>query len=146
MIQRIQTIWLLLAATLSFVSLQTSFFSGIKPLANDAAVQSDPAFTQITGMTNWMVLATTVVMALIALISIFLYKSRPTQMRVALVGLLLSVGLIFLYYRESRQFPAGQGTMDLSALVVMFIPFLFFLAIRGIYKDEHLVKSVNRLR
>ncbi len=146
MIQRIQTIWLLLASTLSFVSLQTSFFSGMKPVTTDAAVQPEPAFTQITGMTNWMLLATTIVMALIALISIFLYKSRPTQMRVALVGLFLSVGLIFLYYRESRQFLTGQGTMDLTALVVMFIPFLFFLAIRGIYKDEHLVKSVNRLR
>lgn len=146
MIQRIQTIWLLLASTLSFVSLQTSFFSGMKPVTTDAAVQPEPAFTQITGMTNWMLLATTIAMALIALISIFLYKSRPTQMRVALVGLFLSVGLIFLYYRESRQFLAGQGTMDLTALVVMFIPFLFFLAIRGIYKDEHLVKSVNRLR
>lgn len=146
MIQRIQTIWLILAATLSFVSLQTSFFSGIKPLTTDPALQTEPAFTQITGMTNWMLLSTTVVMAIIALISIFLYKSRPTQMRVALVGLLLSVGLIFLYYKESMQFPAGQGTMDLTSLVVMFIPFLFFLAIRGIYKDEHLVKSVNRLR
>jgi hypothetical protein len=146
MIQRIQTIWLILASTLSFVSLQTSFFSGMKPVTTDAAVQPEPAFTQITGMTNWMLLATTIVMALIALISIFLYKSRPTQMRIALVGLFLSVGLIFLYYRESRQFLAGQGTMDLTALVVMFIPFLFFLAIRGIYKDEHLVKSVNRLR
>lgn len=146
MIQRIQTIWLLLASTLSFVSLQTSFFSGMKPVTTDAAVQPEPAFTQITGMTNWMLLATTIAMALIALISIFLYKSRPTQMRIALVGLFLSVGLIFLYYRESRQFLAGQGTMDLTALVVMFIPFLFFLAIRGIYKDEHLVKSVNRLR
>ena len=146
MIQRIQTIWLLIASTLSFVSLQTSFFSGMKPVTTDAAVQPEPAFTQITGMTNWMLLATTIAMALIALISIFLYKSRPTQMRIALVGLFLSVGLIFLYYRESRQFLTGQGTMDLTALVVMFIPFLFFLAIRGIYKDEHLVKSVNRLR
>jgi hypothetical protein len=67
-------------------------------------------------------------------------------MRVALAGLLLSVGLIFLYYRESLQFLPGQGTLDLTALVVMVIPFLFFLAIRGIYKDEYLVKSVNRIR
>ncbi|MFN9666497.1 MAG: DUF4293 domain-containing protein [Bacteroidota bacterium] len=146
MIQRIQTIWLLLASILSFVSLQTSFFSGIKPLPQDAAGQPEPPYAQLTGMSNWLILAVTIVMALLALISIFLYKNRTLQLRVALAGLLCSVGLIFLYYRETRQFLAGQGTLDLTALVVMVIPFLFFLAIRGIYKDEHLVKSVNRLR
>lgn len=146
MIQRIQTIWLLLASILSFVSLQTSFFSGIKSLTQDAAGQPEPPYAQLTGMSNWLILAVTIVMALLALISIFLYKNRTLQLRVALAGLLCSVGLIFLYYRETRQFLAGQGTLDLTALVVMVIPFLFFLAIRGIYKDEHLVKSVNRLR
>ncbi|MFN9804071.1 MAG: DUF4293 domain-containing protein [Bacteroidota bacterium] len=146
MIQRIQTIWLLLASILSFVSLQTSFFSGIKSLTQDAAGQPEPPYAQLTGMSNWLILAVTIVMALLALISIFLYKNRTLQLRVALAGLLCSVGLIFLYYRETRQFLAGQGTLDLTALVVMVIPFLFFLAIRGIFKDEHLVKSVNRLR
>lgn len=146
MIQRIQTIWLLLASLFSFVSLQTSFFSGIKPLTQDASGQPEPPYAQLTGMSNWLILGVTIVMALLALISIFLYKNRPIQMRVALAGLVCSVGIIFLYYRETRQFLSGQGTLDLTALVVMVIPFLFFLAIRGIYKDEHLVKSVNRLR
>jgi len=146
MIQRIQSLWLLLAAVLSFVSLQTSFFSGIKPLAEDAAGQPEAPYVQLTGMSNWMLLSATIAMALIALISIFLFKNRTIQLRVALVGLLLSVGLIFLYYKETRAFLPGKGTLDLTALVVMVVPFMFFLAIRGIYKDEHLVKSVNRLR
>lgn len=146
MIQRIQTIWLLLASILSFVSLQTSFFSGIKQLTIDAAVQPEASYARLTGMSNWILLVATVLMALLALISIFLYNNRRIQMRVVLAGLLLSVGLIFLYYRESLRFLPGQGTLDLTALVVMVIPFLFFLAIRGIYKDEYLVKSVNRIR
>jgi hypothetical protein len=146
MIQRIQSLWLLLAAVLSFVSLQTSFFSGIKPLTEDAAGLPEPPYVQLTGMSNWMLLSATIAMALIALISIFLFKNRTIQLRVALVGLLLSVGLIFLYYKETRAFLPGKGTLDLTALVVMVVPFMFFLAIRGIYKDEHLVKSVNRLR
>lgn len=146
MIQRIQSLWLLLAAVLSFVSLQTSFFSGIKPLTEDAAVMQEPPYVQLTGMSNWMLLSATITMGLIALISIFLFKNRTIQLRVALAGLLLSVGLIFLYYKETRAFLPGKGTLDLTALVVMVVPFMFFLAIRGIYKDEHLVKSVNRLR
>ncbi|MFM7358904.1 MAG: DUF4293 domain-containing protein [Sediminibacterium sp.] len=146
MIQRIQTIWLLLASILSFVSLQTSFFSGLKQLTVDAAVQPEASYARLTGMSNWILLVATVLMALLGLISIFLYNNRRIQMRVALAGLLLSVGLIFLYYRESLQFLPGKGTLDLTALVVMVIPFLFFLAIRGIYKDEYLVKSVNRIR
>lgn len=118
----------------------------MKQLTLDATGQPEPPYARVSGMSNWMLLLATVLVAMLALISIFLYNTRRTQMRVALAGLLLSVGLIFLYYRESLQFLPGQGTLDLTALVVMLIPFLFFLAIRGIYKDEYLVKSVNRIR
>jgi hypothetical protein len=67
-------------------------------------------------------------------------------MRLALAGLLASVLLIVLYYLNSKKFIPGQGSLDLTALIVMGIPFFFFLAIRGIYHDENLVKSADKLR
>jgi hypothetical protein len=51
-----------------------------------------------------------------------------------------------MYYLNSKKFIPGQGSLDLTALIVMGIPFFFFLAIRGIYNDESLVKSADKLR
>ncbi|MEI8110563.1 MAG: DUF4293 domain-containing protein [Chitinophagia bacterium] len=146
MIQRIQSIWLLIASVLSFVSLQTSFFSGNKLISDSTAAGSTATFIQLTGMSDLFTLILTIGIALLALITIFLYKNRPLQMRLALVGLLGSVLLIVLYYLNSKKFIPNQSSLDLTALVVMGIPFCYFLAIRGIYQDENLVKSADKLR
>jgi DMSO/TMAO reductase YedYZ heme-binding membrane subunit len=146
MLQRIQSIWLLLASLLSFVSLQTSFYSGNKATTNLTTNLPEQPYTQLTGMSDIITLIFTIGIALLALITIFLYKTRKLQMRLALAGLLASVLLIVLYYLHSKKFIPGQGSLDLTALIVMGIPFFFFLAIRGIYHDENLVKSADKLR
>lgn len=146
MIQRIQSIWLLIASVLSFVSLQTSFFSGNKMIASSTSSAPSATFIQLNGMSDLVTLILTIGIALLALITIFLYKNRPLQMRLALVGILGSVLLIVLYYLNSKKFIPNQGSLDLTALIVMGIPFCYFLAIRGIYQDENLVKSADKLR
>jgi predicted PurR-regulated permease PerM len=97
-------------------------------------------------MSGIFMLIVTIGIALLALITIFLYKTRKLQLRLALAGLLASVVLIVMYYLNSKKFIPGQGSLDLTALIVMGIPFFFFLAIRGIYNDENLVKSADKLR
>ncbi|MBU3743848.1 MAG: DUF4293 family protein [Sediminibacterium sp.] len=146
MIQRIQSIWLLLASVLSFVSLQTSFFSGNKMIAGSESSVPTATFIQLTGMSDLFTLILTIGIALLALITIFLYKNRPLQLRLSLAGLLGSVVLIVLYYLNSKKFIPSQGSLDLTALIVMGIPFCYFLAIRGIYQDENLVKNADKLR
>ena len=146
MIQRIQSIWLLLASLLSFVSLQTSFYSGNKAITNLTTNLPEQPYTKLTGMSGIFMLIFTIGIALLALITIFLYKTRKLQLRLALAGLLESVVLIVMYYLNSKKFIPGQGRLDLTALIVMGIPFFFFLAIRGIYNDETLVKSADKLR
>lgn len=103
-------------------------------------------FIQLTGMSDLFTLILTIGIALLALITIFLYKNRPLQLRLSLAGLLASVLLIVLYYLNSKKFIPNQGSLDLTALIVMGIPFCYFLAIRGIYQDENLVKSADKLR
>ena len=146
MIQRIQSIWLLLASLLSFVSLQTSFYSGNKAITNLTTNLPEQPYTKLTGMSSIFMLIFTIGIALLALITIFLYKTRKLQLRLALAGLLESVVLIVMYYLNSKKFIPGQGSLDRTALIVMGIPFFFFLAIRGIYNDETLVKSADKLR
>ena len=66
-------------------------------------------------------------------------------MRICFATLFASLLLIFLYTSYVRtQF--AEGSYDITAPVIFIIPLALILAIRGIYKDQKLIKSVDRLR
>lgn len=139
MIQRIQTIWLMIAGALAFLTLRFSFYSGNK------LVNNQKVFTSLTAASgNIFLLVLSVCVAAAALVLIFLYKDRKMQMKLTIAALLLSVGNIALYYSETKKFI--EGNYDIAALFSIAIPVCLFLAVRGIYKDEKLIKSVDRLR
>ena len=139
MLQRIQSIWLLLAAICAFLTIRLSFYSG------NIETPGQPASFQFlnAGFNIW-ILILTIALVCIAAIDIFLYKNRKLQGRLALLGILLSLLNIFLYYKQTLKFTVGN--YDLKAVVAILIPVLFFLAFRGIYRDQKLVKSLDRLR
>jgi len=139
MLQRIQSIWLLLAAICAFLTIRLSFYSG------NIETPGQPASFQFlnAGFNIW-ILVLTVALVCIAAIDIFLYKNRKLQGRLALLGILLSLLNIFLYYKQTLKFTVGN--YDLTAVLAILIPVLFFLAFRGIYRDQKLVKSLDRLR
>ena len=139
MLQRIQSIWLLLAAICAFLTIRLSFYSG------NIETPGQPASFQFlnAGFNIW-ILILTIALVCIAAIDIFLYKNRKLQGRLALLGILLSLLNIFLYYKQTLKFTVGN--YDLTAVLAVLIPVLFFLAFRGIYRDQKLVKSLDRLR
>ena len=141
MIQRIQTIWLLVASALGFTSLQTSFYSGHR--INDA-IPKPVVF--LTASYNPLLIVSTVTAAVIALITIFLYKDRKLQMKLTIAALVLSIITLGLYYWQIQSFVPAESSITLTAVVPVAIPVLLILAFRGIWKDEKLVKSVDRLR
>jgi hypothetical protein len=49
-----------------------------------------------------------------------------------------------LYYNASREYLIGSYA--LTCLIAISIPVFLVLAIRGIYKDQRLIKSLDRLR
>jgi len=130
MLQRLQTLWLLLAAT---------FFSG-----NKQATGQSKTFEYLTATTSALILVLSVVVVSAILIDIFLYKNRKLQLRIAIAAILISTLNIFLYYRETKKFV--EGNYDLSSIFVFAIPVLLIFAASGIYKDQRLVKSLDRLR
>ena len=81
-----------------------------------------------------------------SLIAIFLYKNRKMQLRIVLITLLVSLLNLGLYYSEIKKYVPGEGNISLWAVFAIFIPILLFFAIRGIRRDEKLVKSLDRLR
>jgi len=139
MLQRMQSIWLLLAAACGSLTLKFSFFSGNKVAGNQAKT-----FEYLTGASSMLILVLTVVLVSGILIDIFLYKNRKLQLRIALAAMLVSVLNIFLYYRQTQKFV--EGNYGLTAIFALAVPVFLILAARGIYKDQQLVKSLDRLR
>lgn len=135
MIQRIQTLYLLLA-----VILNTAVF--FTPIYSHAV--NDPA--------PWigLGLALSLTIALgCAAVAIFMYKNRPVQLMwvkigtyTQIIGLGFAAGVLFSL--------GGFGTFlwreVLSAGLIVLTLMFFWLAGRGIKKDEELVKSMDRIR
>ncbi len=135
MIQRIQTMWLLVASLCSFLTLKFPFY--IIGNATDAS----PDFN---GTTKTSLLMLTSVLGALLLIIIFIYKQRKLQMRLCFLALGISVINLFLYFNYIKDYPAGG--LSLFSVFAFAIPLFLFFAIRGIYRDQKLIKSVDRLR
>lgn len=144
MIQRIQTIFLLLASAATFSLYKLPFASAgksdITPFLSDGIfnVMDHPGFLGLFGLGG-----------LLLLLAIFMFKNRILQMRVTLfASVLVLLGLILI---PVLLFQAGNVVIQmLQVKVGMFIPALAvifgLLARRAIRKDEKLVKSMDRLR
>ena len=136
MIQRIQTLWLLLAAACALASFKFSFYSGVKlgvPVPHDLKAGE-----------NMLLIFVSFAIGTLALITLVLFKKRTVQMRLCVLGIVLEALLIFLYYREVQTF--ASGTYSLAAILQTIILISFFLAARGINRDEKMVKDSERLR
>ena len=141
MLQRMQSVWLLLTAICAVLTIKFSFYSG------NIEVPGQPvSFQYLTASFNIWILIVTIAITCIAAIDIFLYKNRKLQSRLAILGILLSILNIFLYLKEIHRFVEQQGSHTITSVFVFLIPILFFLAWRGIYRDQKLVKSLDRLR
>ena len=140
MIQRIQSIWLLLAAAFSASGFGLSFFSGNKL---DAATNTK-TWVEFTAYQQLLIQILSVAVAVASLVAIFMYKDRKRQMLVVFataVGAFLNIAL---YYNAKSGFV--ESKLDLGSLFSFAVPLFLLLAIRFIYKDEQLVKSADRLR
>ena len=135
MIQRIQSIWLLFAAIFSLATLKFSFYSGNK---------DNNLFAELNGSSYFPLLILSVAVALSALFAIFLFKNRKLQMRLALLGFLLQVIAVVVYFLQTKQYT--EGSFTLTSVLSFAIPVFFILAWMGIRKDDKLVKSMDRLR
>ncbi len=139
MLQRMQTLWLLLASASAFLTIRLSFYGGNLDIAGQPSI-----YQYLNASFNIWILIITIGLICVSLIDIFLYKKRKIQLRIAIAEILFSLLNIFLYYKQTLKFT--NGNYALTAILTFLIPVFLFLAARGISKDEKLVKSLNRLR
>lgn len=139
MIQRIQTVWLLLAAICGALTFKFPFYTG-----NKLPVDLTGAQSRLTASSNFLILVLTIVIIAGCILIIFQYKNRKQQLWLTLGACFLSILNIIIYFTELKKFTSG--TMSLAAILVFAIPVFLLLAANGIRKDEKLIKSLDRLR
>lgn len=136
MIQRIQSIWLLLAAACAFAGFKFSFYSGTK--LNDATLY------ELNGTSTALLTIVTGAVTGLALVTIFLFKKRTVQLWLCVLGILLEAFLYLLYYNQIITFI--RGNYALTAVLQAVVVLAFILAIRGINKDAKILRESDRLR
>ncbi len=141
MIQRIQTLWLALAAICGFAMAKVPLFS---------ATLTDGTTRSYLASESLLSFALIIGIACLSTVAIFLFKNRPTQYKMALSGMLLSMVVIGLQVLSVEDFKKTvtiqQGTYQWGGLLPIAMVVFLFLASRGIRKDEKLIKSLDRLR
>src|SRR5687768_3548251 len=89
MIQRIQTLWLIIVALTAFATSQLTLYVGNLPNGTELPFK-------LAG--NLLLAITIILLGILALICLFLYKNRKLQFKLSVFGVLLSVGFLFLEY------------------------------------------------
>ena len=140
MIQRIQTLWLLAASGSAFATLKLPFYNGHK--IGDAL----KTYQTLNATSTIPITVLAVSVAVISLLLVFLYKDRSLQIKIAFATLAGAILTLVLYFLEVKKFIPGEGEFALTAAFAFLIPVFILLAIRGMIKDEKLIKSVDRLR
>src|SRR6185503_9303211 len=138
MIQRQQSLWLLLSAISSILSFKLPFYNGTKKIDN--LIVS----AELHGGSTFFLIVFTGASLILALITIFLFKDRKLQLRITIVGAVIAVLTLIFYFVEMKKFETG--TISLSCLCAFATVVGFIMAARGIWKDEKLVKSLDKLR
>jgi hypothetical protein len=138
MIQRIQSIWLLLVAIFAAVTFRFPFYTGERLVDNIATTIDLNARTTI-----WLSIIT-VLTGAVAFVNIFLFDNRKLQLKLCYLGIFLSVLLLVMYFLELTHFT--KGSIALWCLFHFAILACYILATRAIWKDEKLIKSMDRLR
>ena len=144
MIQRIQTIYLFIAAIISGgLTFVFSLWTNVEKIlffAKDAFASDDLLIKLIPILF--------VGSALLSLITIFLFKNRKLQFVLGRLNILTNLFLLGLLIYQSLNLSGETVVSEKGIGLVLPIIVIFLLAIanKAIKKDEDLVKSVDRLR
>lgn len=140
MIQRQQSLWLLITVICGVLSFNFPFYTGMR--MNTASNMLEMSI--LDGASNFFYILLTGANVILALVTIFLYKDRKLQLKLALVGILTSLALFIMYVTGMLKFETGN--LALTSLLALGVMAGFVMAARGIRKDQQLIKSIDKLR
>ncbi|MFZ2340261.1 MAG: DUF4293 domain-containing protein [Bacteroidales bacterium] len=155
MIQRIQSLYLLLTSIVSVLFLSGNFLSFFNDSGSGIFMDYRGIWTAGQGgapqsLESQIVIPVVALLIIIlSVVAIFLYKSRKIQIKFAIATVFLSAALIILTawfaYSAGEKYQAvlSPGIRTFLPLVIQLFSILAYLGIR---KDENLVRSYDRLR
>ncbi len=150
MIQRIQSVYLLLAA----VAISVMFFFPIANFYGDM----NYFYLSLTGISDDTYLsintipliAVAAALIILSLASILLYKNRLLQIRIVRFGVLLNLAFIIIIYFGYIDTITKKAGVEVQYKTGIYFPLivliLLILAIRGVMTDEKKVRAADRLR
>ena len=145
MIQRKQSLWLLIAALLNIGVLFLDLFRWHEPVNGVDTLQA------IRAGNHFPTLLIVLVLVLLPVVNIFMFKTRKRQMNMVIFNILAICGFVALLLSRvshtNKDIPASlSGSYWIGAVLPVASLLFLILAIAGIRKDDKLVKSMDRLR
>ncbi len=148
MIQRIQSLYLLVAAILCGITVfaPLAWFGSEQQMAvlHAFTLESADSVVKMPVWTGILLIITTLLPA----VTIFLFKNRMLQVRLCVVEVILNIGSLLMMgytYFTLGGAAASQGVKPAIALPLIALVFVL-LAAKAAFRDEMLVKSLNRIR
>ncbi len=153
MIQRIQTFYLivadLLVASLLFLPLAVlTDKSGTFYHLNATGVFKD-GVEGAAIQNSWPILGLISLIMVAIIFTIFQFRNRSGQIKLAYINILLLICLIVVIYFfawNGSNALGGNYYLKLQTSFPLVAAVFTYLAIRGIARDENLVKSIDRIR
>jgi len=154
MIQRIQTVYLLIAEML----IAALFFVPFADIAGKegSTYRFDISGIYLSGVQNPEILYSSLPLVILCalsliliLVAIFRFKNRIVQMRISMINIFLMFGisgLIYYYVWSGAKTLMGIYSFNIYLVFPLIAAVFIYLAKRAINKDELLVRSIDRIR
>ena len=150
MLQRIQTVYLLLASICMVVSLLT--YLAIFSFDGDIVRFEAMGFylNQEIIFPTWGLFIVGNISAVLSVIIVFLYNKRMLQIRLAAMNIFIMLGyygfIAFFIFKRNPELNSVFENIGVG-IITPFVAIVFtYLAIRKIGADEALIRSLNRIR
>lgn len=137
MLQRIQTVWLFLAA----IAIAITLYFNVYKLADGSPINLQ---------NNYIAIVLVGISAILSMVALFSFKKRKSQLNMIWLNLLVIIGLLaWMFYSIELlkvDLNAEGGMYSFGAFVPLLSVLFLILAISGIKKDVKLLKAYDRLR
>jgi phosphoglycerol transferase MdoB-like AlkP superfamily enzyme len=154
MIQRVQTLFLLIVALLSG-------FMIFYPLSEMVIKTGDMVQFHSYGLQeikqggdtihyNFLLLILILFITIMSFVTLLLYNNRALQMRLCVYNILISFCLIgciaYFYFSLKHKYDIGANSYTIAVIFPIINIILLFQSFRAIRRDDLLIKSYDRLR
>jgi len=147
MIQRVQTLFLIISAILIGILFALPFAE----IAKDAVVylfnSKGILLDGVVKQSGFVVIAIITIILAVSVFAIFDFKNRKRQINTILLNIVLKLALLgILVFYSCFLFSGAQISLKVGMVFPLLAIVFDYLAISGIRKDEALIRSIDRIR